>query len=293
MQSSSNFNKKYKDQRDRLKQRFENEKTGDQTLFIDQSKLFKPLIDAQNESSKNIENQVSKGQDLLSDALIPFTRELQKRNEQVDNLQNLPYYNAPLGIEDVAQSTPQKDQTIHIDLDGGLLNTTDTENLQDMGFPLPSVVQVNGNYDKVLEEIKSKNKSIGQYLRADSKKMDKEKEVYKSQKETLKKYKEKMIALKISNEQFTVPKKTGKGLNNKKLVKPKRGRGRPKKNEPDPIIYISPYDLCQKLHYFWTEKKAGNTGLDNIINSILDELLEIKKIDKTEYNNLYKNIFST
>ena len=129
---------------------------------------------------------------MLSNALVPFTKELQKRNEQVDNLQNLPYYNAPLGIEDVAQSTPQttpqKDPTIHIDLDGELLNTTHTENLQDMGFALPSVVQTNGNYDEVLEVIKTKNRSIGQFLGIASKRSDKEKEVYKSQKVTLEIY---------------------------------------------------------------------------------------------------------
>jgi hypothetical protein len=39
-------------------------------------------------------------------------------------------------------------------------------------------------------------------------------------------------------------------------------------------------------------KQAGNTGLDNGINSILDELLRTESISKDEYNNLYSKIFN-
>ena len=38
-------------------------------------------------------------------------------------------------------------------------------------------------------------------------------------------------------------------------------------------------------------KQAGNNGLNNNINSILDELLRINAIDKNEYNVLYNAIF--
>ena len=42
----------YKQQRDFLKQRFEAEKTGDQTLSTERSKLFKPLIESQKRLQK-------------------------------------------------------------------------------------------------------------------------------------------------------------------------------------------------------------------------------------------------
>ena len=49
----------YKQQRDFLKQRFEAEKTGDQTLSTERSKLFKPLIELQKEASKAIQDKNS------------------------------------------------------------------------------------------------------------------------------------------------------------------------------------------------------------------------------------------
>jgi len=70
--------------KDELRQRFEDTKPGDQTFRIDQVKLFKPLIETQKESSKAI----ASSQDVLNNTLLPFTRELHKRNEQVDALQN-------------------------------------------------------------------------------------------------------------------------------------------------------------------------------------------------------------
>ena len=46
----------YKQQRDLLKQRFEEEKTGDQTLSTERSKLFKSEIESQKENSKAIQD---------------------------------------------------------------------------------------------------------------------------------------------------------------------------------------------------------------------------------------------
>jgi len=281
--------KEYKLQRDELRQRFQDAKTGDQSLFIDQVKLFKPLI----ESSKAIENKITSSQDVLSNTLLPFTRELQKRNEQVDVLQNLPFYNTPLHalptaeIEGIHHSTPKP---IHVDLDGALLNQTHSENLQDMGLDLPSIVQRNGKFQEALNKIKTESKRIGQFLGKSSKKDDKEKAVYESQKQTIKVYKEKIKGL-IGAEQFIKPKKVGEGLTRQgAIVKPKRGRGRPRKY-PDVILYNNPDELCVKLSEKVTAKKAGNTGLDNIITSILDELLNIKYINKNDCDNLLKNIF--
>jgi hypothetical protein len=281
---SSKLIEEYKRQRDELRRRFQDTKTGDQTLFIDQTKLFKPLI----ESSKAIEDKIASNQDDLSNALIPFTRELQKRNEHVATLQNLPY---PTGIEDVPQSTPQKTQTVYIDLNGKLLNQTHRENLQDLGLDLPSEVQVKGTYEEAYDKAKTESKRIGQFLGKSSKKDAKEKAVYESQKQTIKLYKAKLRGL-MGAKQFV--KTSGEGLppvsRPATIVKRKRGRGRPRKYH-DIIIYQNPHELCVKLHENVTAKEAGNTGLDNIITSILDELLTIKYINKDEYDSLFKTIF--
>src|SRR5260370_35017068 len=124
---SSDLAKRYKEQRDALRRRFEAEKTGDQALFIDQTKLFKPLIEVQKETSKAIEDKIAASQD----ALIPFTRELQKRNEQLEALQNLPYQS---GMEDIPRDI------IQVNLDAELLGETHSKNLYDMNLDLPNEV---------------------------------------------------------------------------------------------------------------------------------------------------------
>ena len=50
-------------------------------------------------------------------------------------------------------------------------------------------------------------------------------------------------------------------------------------------------ELCIKLQKLNAAKQAGNNGVNNSIQSILDELLRISAIDKDDYNTLYKNIF--
>ena len=56
--------------------------------------------------------------------------------------------------------------------------------------------------------------------------------------------------------------------------------------------YSSVDDLCSSgWHLLCAAKKAGNNGLNNNINSILDELLRINAIDKNKYNDVYKAIF--
>ena len=216
--------------------------------------------------------------------MTPFIRELQKRNEQTEAMLKA----SPQGIQDVPQSTPLKD-FISVDIDGEMLNDTHKENLQDMGFDLPSMVQRKGIYADVLKQIKTENRRLGQVLSeitpAGKKIPAKEKAVYESRKQTLKLYKGK-IKLVEAAQQVIV--KSGEGL--RKLVKQKRGRGRPRQY-PDVMLYNHPDELCKKLYELEAAKAAGNTGLDNIINAILDELLDIKYIDKTEYNNLYTNIF--
>ena len=65
-----------------------------------------------------------------------------------------------------------------------------------------------------------------------------------------------------ATQQFvSTPKKTGKGLKNKVV---------------DVIYYPSIEDLCANLAQLDAAKQAGNTGLDNNINSVLDELIKGK-----------------
>ncbi len=198
--------------------------------------------------------------------LVPFTRELRKRNEQVETLQNLPYY----GIEDKPRDI------IQVNLDAELLRETHRKNLQDMILDLPSDVQEKGTIEEVLKSIKTKNRELGQFLGKASKKTPEEKEIFKSRLETLKIYRESIIALKGAK-RFT--ERSGQGLRRRKLCKMKRGRGRPRKY-PDTIVYNNPNELCEKLAELVTAKEAGNTGLDNSINSILDELLKIRKLNR-------------
>src|SRR5260221_3595268 len=269
--------KRYKEQRDALRLRYEVQKTGDQTLFTEQSKLFKPLIEVQKETSKAIGDKLTASQEGLSNVLVPFTRELRKRNEQVETLQNLPYY----GIEDKTRDI------IQVNLDVELLGETHRKNLQDMMLDLPSEVQEKGTIEEVLKSIKKKNRELGQFLGKASKNTPEEREIFKSRLETLKIYRESIIALKGAK-RFT--ERSGQGLRRRKLCKMKRGRGRPRKY-PDTIVYNNPNELCEKLAELVTAKEAGNTGLDNSINSILDELLKIKSVNKNDYDNLFKTIF--
>ncbi len=147
--------KRYKEQRDALRRRYEVQKTGDQTLFTEQSKLFKPLIEVQKETSKTIGDKITTSQEGLSNVLVPFTRELRKRNEQVAALQNLPYF----GIEDKSRDT-----TIPVNLDAKLLGETDRKNLQDMNLDMPSEVYKKGTIEEVLELIQKNFRSLGQFL---------------------------------------------------------------------------------------------------------------------------------
>ena len=103
----------------------------------------------------------------------------------------------------------------------------------------------------------------------------------------MKRYKDSILGLEGS-EKFL--KKSGEGMRKPKPFKQKRGRGRPKIYS-DAILYNNSRDLYNKLSEYLAAKKAGNTGLDNIIISLLDELLEKNWISKDNYDILYKSIF--
>ena len=175
---------------------------------------------------------------------------------------------------------------IKVNLDEGL-DQHDIDNLNDMKLPLPSKVYQNNVISETLSKIKTHNKSIGQYLGIgpSSKSISKEAKIsLESQRATLKKYKDLIhnteSATKLISTRKTDKQKTGTGVT----------------NIPSAVHEISFYssvdDLCNRLALLCAAKQAGNNGLDNNINSILDELLRINAVDKSEYNHLYSNIFN-
>src|SRR6478609_1099083 len=280
---SNAFIKRYKEQRDLIRKEFQAEKVGNQTLFTDQLKLFKPLIKSQKETSKDLQDKLVTNQNTLSNTLVPFAKELKRRNDQVDELQALPFYSKE---ESLSHSTP-KSKGIMIDINGELLDQTHKENLEDMNLELPSIVQEKGTMESTLDEIIKKKRSLSQLTgKKGEKRSEAEKQMFQSQKDTLEIYERKIKKLQGVSE-FIVH--TGKGRE-RKLCKQKRGKGRPRKH-PETVFYNSANDLCEKLDELVAAKRAGNTGLDNSINSVLDELLNIGAIDKNLYNNLFKHIF--
>src|SRR6476661_9155084 len=110
--------KRYKEQRGLIRKEFQAEKVGNQTQFTDQLKLFKPIIESQKETSKDLQDKLTSNQNTLSNALVPFTNELKRRNDQIDELQALPFYSRE---ESLSHSTP-KSKGIMVDIDGELLD---------------------------------------------------------------------------------------------------------------------------------------------------------------------------
>src|SRR2546425_10001669 len=112
------FTKKYVEQRERLRKQFLEERVGDQELYDKREKLFKPIIESQKETSKDIQDKIVKNVESMSNVLVPLTTEL-KRTDNEEVLQNLPFYHSPLELGNVPQSTP-KQKDIIVDLDGEL-----------------------------------------------------------------------------------------------------------------------------------------------------------------------------
>ena len=290
------FTKKYVEQRERLRKQFLEERVGDQELYDKREKLFKPIIESQKETSKDIQDKIVKNVESMSNVLVPLTTELKRRTDNEEVLQNLPFYHSPLELGNVPQSTP-KQKDIIVDLDGELLNETHRENLDLMNLALggiktksdeslinlelPSEVQKNKTFESTISSISKMKSSLGQKVKeSNTKRSEAEKGMFRSQQKTLEIYERKIKKLQAS-EEFVV--KSGEGMT-------KRGRGRPKKNV-DFTPYYTPDKLCEKLYELVASKNAGNTGLDNEINLILDRLLANGNIDKKYYDELYKSIF--
>jgi len=252
LQPVKNLNE-YKRIKEALRERFETERTGDQNLFREQSKilqpLIKPLISTQEQTVKAIQDNRF------------LARDVQRRPALMDE---------PIGEADLVLGVAPEvgsSEVIKVDLDSDL-NETDKRNLQDMNFDMPSVVFTNKKIEATIAKIKTENRRIGQKLGRGSDATEQEKEKYESYKKTLKIYRQKIEGLEGAK-QFV-----GKGL-----------------KKSDVLFYSSVDDLCTRLLQLYSAKQAGNTGLDNIINSILDELSKVNAISKDEYDNLYKSIF--
>ena len=267
----------YKRVKDTLRERYETERTGDEDLFRTQSKMFQPLINTQQETAKIIKDAQDVNAIALNNTLLPITMELQRRNDLEQAVGQLPAIN------------PRSPEFMNIYLNVGL-NESDIENLEDMELELPSEVYKNNTIETTLEKIKTENRSNGQKLGNGpvGQKVDaNEKKIYESRRQTLERYKKLIEGLGAAKQFVSTPKKTGKGLKNT------RGQIRNAQSQAvDVIYYPNKKELCNELNRLYTAKQAGNNGVSNRINSILDELLRIQAIDKDEYNNLYKNIFN-
>jgi|GWRWMinimDraft_5_1066013.scaffolds.fasta_scaffold01370_6 hypothetical protein len=252
----------YKKIKESLRKRFEAERTGDQDLFTEQTKLLQPLINTQEQTEKAI-----KGNKDVS--LSVLTKELQRRNDQFDLLSEQPFYQYEIepGLPAIKASKPAKG--IEVNLDIGL-SDIDKANLKAMHLKLPSEVFEDKKIEETLAKIKTVNRTHGQYLRPDSTVSAKDRDKYVSQRKTSQIYKQIIEGLEGA-QQFV-----GKGLKKKKTT--------------EVILYKNTDDLCSKLEQLNAAKQAGNTGLDNNIISILDELLQVRAITKNEYDKLYKSI---
>ena len=264
--------KDYKKVTNEVKEMFLNERLGNQQSYAHQEKLFKPLID----TTKSLEQKIVDDKQNLSNILVPFTDQIMRANDQREAIQAMPFYTS-----DIVESTPKREIKI-INLDKKL-NDTDRDNLLELSLPLPSEVYDNNEIEQTLVDIAQKNRKLGQFLRVDSTKTERERIIYESQKDTLKKYKDILKSTKEGS------KLLGEGLRKKKLVKLKRGRGRPMWDQV--TYYENPRQLFRKLDEYITALHAGNNGVYNTAVSILDELLQIKAISKENYDIIYKNYF--
>ena len=116
------------------------------------------LLKSQQGTSKTMQDKIVASQDLASNMLAPFTRELKRRNDQVDTLQLFPFHQAQID-----QLIPIAKTSMLIDLDKDF-NITDKENLEYMNFKVPSIVFATESYEDVIKRIKSERKTIGPYL---------------------------------------------------------------------------------------------------------------------------------
>ena len=234
----------YKRLKQTLRDRFESEKTGDQTLFEEQTKKYKPLLSSQQEISKTMQdvaNQIVESQNEGQTALQPLLPLLQNMQRAQIAAPGQPGQQAlAMAMSPSQYATPQtsltghassQDSTSHIpvpvssrkniikvNLDSHL-DQQDIDNLNDMKLPLPSKVFETDSIAQTLQSVKSHNKSIGQYLGTGpaSKSVSKDaKATLESHKATLQKYKGLIENTESAKKLITTrkaDKKSGTGVN--------------------------------------------------------------------------------
>ena len=212
-----------------LRDRFESEKTGDQTLLEEQTKKYKPLLSSQKELSKTMQdvaNQIvesqNEGQTALQ-PLLPLLQNIQRAQVAAPRLlPSLPSYVLPPTTTPSQYATPQsaiaepdarshiplpvasvssRRDPIRVNLDEGF-DRQDLDNLRDIGLQLPSRIYESDTIPETREKIKTLNKSLGQYLGigAAFKKISKESKArMESQRDTLKKYKDRLEQTEYAN----------------------------------------------------------------------------------------------
>ena len=178
--------REYKRLKESLKSRFESEKTGEQSLMEDQTKLFQPLITSQQATAKNLQSKLEENQMATEDVLVPLTRAIQQRNAQQDVLALYPPDQPSQAAAMPMRALSPYQQFADFDKP---LDSEDEVNLMAMGIPLPSVIFGKNLFEVTKDQITHFNKSIGQFLRKNSNIPPTERIDYESRKKTLAKLK--------------------------------------------------------------------------------------------------------
>ena len=160
-----------------LRDCFEFEKTGDQTLLEEQTKKYKPLLSSQKELSKtmqNVANQIVENQNEGQAALQPLLPLLQNMQKAPRLLPPLPSYVLPSTITPSQYATPQsaiaepdakshiplpvasvssRRDPIKVNLDEGF-NQQDFDNLRKIGLQLPSRIYESETISETRKKLK-------------------------------------------------------------------------------------------------------------------------------------------
>jgi len=235
-----------------LKKEFQEQRSGEQLFQEKSAKLFAPITTELQKDSLQLQNEVRQGKQAILDS-------------QSRMLEYNPYYDSSIDKSKTEEDAPP---IRYYDINQ-YLDEDDREILEMWHLPLPSDIDKN-DIDTIKKQVTSHNRSIGQKLSNinKDKNTDEQNRVYERQRQTLEKYREALEIIKPASKY-----QKGEGL--KKRVMMKKPRGRPKIYH-DIVYYNDANDLVSKLENYIVAKRAGNTGVDNIIINILDELLEKK-----------------
>ena len=229
--------------------------------------------------AKNLQSKLEKNQMATEDVLVPLTRAIQQQNAQQDVLALYPPDQPSQAAAMPMRALSPYQQFADFDKP---LDSEDEVNLMAMGIPLPSIIFGKNLFEVTKDQITHFNKSIGQFLRKNSNIPPTERIDYESRKKTLAKFK-KIVTTMEEGKKFVSSKR--------RKLEFSSGSGIKSLPRDNVIYYNKPEDLCSRLSLLYAAKQSGNNGVNNDINSILDELLRIEAINKDEYDSLYNRIF--